>query len=67
LSRAGAGNADPFNAERFQRELEADLTPILNGGAASLAETCTKTLAEAIASAEGDSDRLKAIFQALGA
>lgn len=67
LSKVGAGNPDPFNAERFQRELEADLTPISNGGAAALAETCTRTLAEAIASADGDSARLKTIFQALGA
>jgi HK97 family phage portal protein len=61
LSKAGAGDQDPFDAERFHRELSADLPDA--GGL--WAQGITDALAKGIAAAEGDKQRIAAFFDSL--
>lgn len=62
LSKAGAGVESPFDAERFKRELEADLEM---DEAETLAASWADVLEKGVAEAGGDKDRLRSFFDSL--
>lgn len=67
LAKVGAGEDDPLDAERFRRELAADVAVHLNGDGERFAATWTEVVSEGVAQADGDGERVKQFFKALGA
>lgn len=63
LSRMAAGHADPLDAERFERELAADLLPVTED-ASEMAREWTVLLAEGVEAA-GSADEIRAVFATL--